>query len=314
MRDKKGKKNVLFNITDVYFYIKEKFYFEVTMSDSRELMHAFNPEITFVVENTYPALPRECVETNTHKHDCTQLSVILSGEILYVIEGQSYCLKKGDVVLLPPHVLHGTVIPTNTKCSDIHIGLHFHDCSNWFELSSPILTPVKEPETLYECALQIAYERRHHKLDYPFMLKALTMQLLVILHRELAPLDTAETHPTISCTSKEKKEVVDFITRYITNHYMNDITLDMFARDMYLSQAYISKIFKDETGMSPIHFLIKTRLAKAKNLLENEKLPIKVVAMQVGYDDVYHFSKLFKKYYGIPPSKLNTPTKNPSDT
>lgn len=274
------------------------------MSDTKALMHAFNPEIVFVAENTYPAFHRECTSCNTHQHDCIQLSVILSGEIHYVIDDVWYTLKKGDVVLIKPHTRHGTCVPPSTKCSDIHIGIQFPDLLKWLHLDSPIVHLSENPETFYDCALQIAYERRHHKLHYPFMLKALIMQLLVMLHREVSAQDTTDELEEFPCTSTEKKQVVEFITRYISNHYMNDITLDMFSKDMYLSQAYISKIFKDETGFSPINYLIKTRLSKAKTLLENEKLPIKVVAKQVGYDDVYHFSKLFKKYYGMPPSQV----------
>lgn len=275
----------------------------IIMSDTKMLMRCFNPEIVFVAENTYPALPRECIESNTHTHDCYQLSIILSGEMNYIIGRESYLLKKGDVVFMHPHMLHGTIIPPHTKCSDLHIGLHWECLSDWLALDSPIIHLFNEPQAFYDCASQIAYERRLHKLDYPFMLKALIMQLLVMLHRELDPQTTAFEDDASNGTPIEKKEIVDFMTRYISNHYMTDITLDMFSRDMYLSQAYISKIFKEETGSSPINYLIKTRLSKAKNLLENEKLPIKVVAKQVGYDDVYHFSKLFKKYYGLPPSK-----------
>jgi YesN/AraC family two-component response regulator len=71
---------------------------------------------------------------------------------------------------------------------------------------------------------------------------------------------------------------------------------------MYLSPVYISKIFKEETGESPINYLIKIRLEKAKEILVNSGGgSIKSIANQVGYEDVYHFSKLFKKYYGISP-------------
>lgn len=71
---------------------------------------------------------------------------------------------------------------------------------------------------------------------------------------------------------------------------------------MYLSPVYISKIFKEETGESPINYLIKIRLEKARDiLLTSEGGSIKSIANSVGYEDVYHFSKLFKKYYGISP-------------
>ena len=69
-----------------------------------------------------------------------------------------------------------------------------------------------------------------------------------------------------------------------------------------LSPVYISKIFKSETGETPINYLISLRMEKAGKLLEeNPMLSIQKVADEVGYDDAYHFSKLFKKYYGISP-------------
>jgi AraC-like DNA-binding protein len=65
---------------------------------------------------------------------------------------------------------------------------------------------------------------------------------------------------------------------------------------------YISKIFKEETGDSPINYLIKIRLEKASFLLKkNKEISIKEISKLVGYEDAYYFSKLFKKYYDISP-------------
>ena len=78
--------------------------------------------------------------------------------------------------------------------------------------------------------------------------------------------------------------------------------MDLIAKNMYLSSAYISKIFKEETGEAPINYLIKLRLEKAKEQLETmPRESVKTVSTNVGYDDVYYFSKLFKKYYGMSP-------------
>ncbi|MEG0387843.1 MAG: AraC family transcriptional regulator, partial [Niameybacter sp.] len=74
------------------------------------------------------------------------------------------------------------------------------------------------------------------------------------------------------------------------------------SKNMYLSPVYISKIFKEETGTSPINYLIQIRLEKAKEILEKNDMPINLVAKSVGYEDAYYFSKLFKKYYGSAPS------------
>ncbi|EGO8073496.1 helix-turn-helix transcriptional regulator, partial [Enterococcus faecalis] len=56
--------------------------------------------------------------------------------------------------------------------------------------------------------------------------------------------------------------------------------------------------------VGPINYLIQIRLNHAKELLKNDSLSVKEVAKTVGYEDAYHFSKLFKKYYGKSPSQF----------
>ncbi|EUJ44094.1 AraC family transcriptional regulator [Listeria riparia FSL S10-1204] len=73
---------------------------------------------------------------------------------------------------------------------------------------------------------------------------------------------------------------------------------------MYISPTYISKVFKEETGESPINYLIKIRLSRAHDLLTSQDVTVKEAAKLVGYNDAFYFSKLFKKYYGFPPSDV----------
>lgn len=75
---------------------------------------------------------------------------------------------------------------------------------------------------------------------------------------------------------------------------------------MYLSPFYISKIFKSETGDPPINYLIKSSIGKSQRTLESGRIgSVQTVAGEaVGYDDAYHFSKLFKKHFGVSPSQI----------
>jgi AraC-like DNA-binding protein len=104
--------------------------------------------------------------------------------------------------------------------------------------------------------------------------------------------------------SANKKYVVEQIVGFFEDHYSEKISLDQIAENMYLSPFYVSKIFKSETGDTPIRHLINIRLERAKELLEaGYEGSIQEVAAKVGYDDAYHFSKLFKKHYGITPTQ-----------
>ena len=65
-----------------------------------------------------------------------------------------------------------------------------------------------------------------------------------------------------------KKYVVEQIVNYFEDHYSEKISLESIAENMYLSTFYISKIFKSETGDTPIRHLINIRLEKAREILE----------------------------------------------
>lgn len=139
------------------------------------------------------------------------------------------------------------------------------------------------------------------------MLKSYLVQLLLLVIREQC--EPMERPKGYAFESAGKKYVAEQVINYIEDHYSEKISLDQIAENMYLSPFYISRIFKGETGNTPIRHLINIRLEKAKRLLENGyQGSIQEVAALVGYDDAYHFSKLFKKKYGISPSQVR---KNP---
>lgn len=108
----------------------------------------------------------------------------------------------------------------------------------------------------------------------------------------------------------DRRSLICGIIKFMEENYMRSISLDGISKDIYLSPVYLSKIFKEETGESPINYLIKIRIDKAKELLDKGELSVKVVARMVGYDDPYYFSKLFKKYYGCAPSKYKSDCRN----
>lgn len=75
------------------------------------------------------------------------------------------------------------------------------------------------------------------------------------------------------------------------------------AGRLSISTQHFRRIFRRHTGDSPQHYLIQLRLAQAANRLAHSESPVGVIAAEVGFEDVFYFSHLFRKYYGIPPKK-----------
>lgn len=93
------------------------------------------------------------------------------------------------------------------------------------------------------------------------------------------------------------------ICDYIQNNYSEKITLNSIADQAGFSKYYISRLFKQYTGVTIIDYLIKIRLDKAKELLVKGEYNIKQISYMVGYSDPNYFTWSFKKYLGISPVK-----------
>ncbi len=267
------------------------------------------PEVLYVCEYVKPSVKQTLVQSKKHTHDHPELSIILEGTASYMINGQPVTLTKGDIVLFKAHVPHSVFLESQGYYRDLHIGINhlldsFDAKLNALPNDYVLLNFLSEKKDFLPLCETVIEESRLGKKECQAMILGVTLQLFVRLLRIWED-DTSTIQNTLYPIGyPDKAKVVALITEYIEQNYMNDISLEMFAKNMYLSQVYISKIFKEETGSSPINYLIKTRLSKAKDLLEEEGLPIKVVSYQVGYHDAYHFSKLFKKYYGYAPSAV----------
>ena len=105
---------------------------------------------------------------------------------------------------------------------------------------------------------------------------------------------------------------------WLDNHLADsDLNIDTFAQKMGYGRTTFYKKVKQLTGKTPNDYIKELRMQRATELLKDDTQTIAQVAYQVGIDDPYYFSKLFKSYYGISPSqyrKGETPTLVPCDS
>jgi two-component system response regulator YesN len=98
-------------------------------------------------------------------------------------------------------------------------------------------------------------------------------------------------------------ETVKKIIDDIDSSFTEDILLGSLSKQFNISLGYISTLIKKETGKTYTDYVVSKRLNLAKDLLSDASLSIQEIVERVGYKDYFHFNKLFKKHYGITPSK-----------
>ena len=100
-----------------------------------------------------------------------------------------------------------------------------------------------------------------------------------------------------------KRAVVQQAKEYIQAHYMEKLSLDTVAGQVYLNPSYLSRIFTESEGMSFVDYIQWVRVQRAKELLADPRYKVYEVADQVGYPNFKHFLKVFKKLEQKTPSQ-----------
>ncbi len=99
-------------------------------------------------------------------------------------------------------------------------------------------------------------------------------------------------------------DYIDFIKRYISLHYKDEISLNEISEILHVSRSYLSTLFKKNVGVSFTDYLIDFRLNRALEIYQEKKLPLTIVAELVGYQNYSQFSKIFKKRKGMSPREF----------
>jgi AraC-like DNA-binding protein/ligand-binding sensor protein len=90
---------------------------------------------------------------------------------------------------------------------------------------------------------------------------------------------------------------------YIHDHFGDELSLAAVARSVNMSASYFSEKFKEATGLNFVEYVSRTRIEKARNLLQNPNLRVSEIAFDVGFQSLSQFNRAFKSITGQAPSK-----------
>ena len=121
-----------------------------------------------------------------------------------------------------------------------------------------------------------------------------SIEALIVAVNKVEELGNAD-----ACTDARMIEIMN----YVQANYI-DITLDDLAEKFFLSKPYLSKYIKEKSGMTFGDLVKKIRMNKAKALLKSSNMTVENIAMSVGYQNVEHFNRLFKKAYDMTPMQF----------
>jgi len=123
-------------------------------------------------------------------------------------------------------------------------------------------------------------------------------EMLMLLLR--ADEQLKNTEPQNSVYSGKFAKVLE----YMDEHHAEDISLEKLASLVHCEKSYFLKKFKHETGLTPMNYLRRFRIDKAKRLLAHSDMNITQISAAVGFQSIHHFSSVFRAVVGVSPSEF----------
>ncbi|MNW25978.1 Transcriptional regulatory protein DegU [compost metagenome] len=112
-----------------------------------------------------------------------------------------------------------------------------------------------------------------------------------------------------SACLKDSVHTIDVALQYIRAHYTEDLSLERVASVVFLNPVYFSQLFKQKTGQGYKDYVISLRMEEAKNLLLQPQLKLADIAEKIGYNDMRHFTQVFRRKCGMTPTEYRASTK-----
>ena len=162
--------------------------------------------------------------------------------------------------------------------------------------------PVQTLENKRRAA--IIFRQLYHTLRQGGSISALRSSgLLQLLISEYASANEASAQSSVTARPSDEQHLQQQIVHYLSTQYTEPVSIEHMAEALGYNRAYLSRVFKKQTGLSPVSFLLKMRLDKAKLLLrERTDLTVEQISASVGLQDALYFSKQFRKRFGQSPT------------
>lgn len=210
------------------------------------------------------------------------LHFVVSGTGIFQTKDNTYTLQPGQIFVTEPYTQIFYQADKNNPWE--YIWLAF-TCDEGLPVELPSVLTRPELQPLFE-SLKLATRLQNGRTEF---LCAKVWELFSILLEEKA----------------EKPDYIQQAVNLIHAEYMNDLTVQTLALRLGLDRTYFSALFKKHLGTSPKQYLLHYRMEQAAMLLSRQQTPVGIIAVSVGYNDVYTFSKAFKRHFGCAPTDYN---------
>lgn len=236
----------------------------------------------------------------THMHTLPEIFYVSRGRLTLRVYGRKLAVEKGNIIILPSGVFHSFESKKPAELYYINYITRLDKGYDRFKRKPDARWMFFPRVMIGQSAgnLQPLFEKtleRTRQTTKIMMERSLLRLIKAIMRGFKSPIEISDVKEGGSTVYDRR--VAESI-RYMRRNVLQDLNLgDMCRNHMGMSLRHFSRLFKRSTGYAPRDFLLQLKMKSAETML-NKKVPAKVVAEKLGYDEIYSFYRVFHKATG----------------
>lgn len=252
-----------------------------------------------------------------HWHEQIEILYFKSGSAIIECNSNPIYVKAGELLIINSNELHrGICLSENLNYYCIILDTSILYSKTIDICDTKYITPIVQNYIVFKnkiaddkavtaCIDAFIKEYNEKKLGFELALKCCLYQFFTLLLRNYL----ACTMSPLNYNKRTKNfEIFNPILQHIENHFNEDLTVSMLSRMANMSKYYFCHSFKELTGKTFTEYLNIIRINKSELMLKSTNMNVTEVAAACGYNNLNYFSRLYKKYKSISPSKVKQGT------
>lgn len=253
-----------------------------------------------------------------HAHDYIELVCVYGGSGTHLLNGESFPLREGSVLIIPRDIAHGYEVADDEVLQLFNVLYHpeqlpfdqlglFH-INGFKQLFTPLNnTPVIHFDIGRKNMAQIAALLKQFMAEEEAALPGSQSSRLALA--TLIMCKIIRFYPGKLLSETPTAGIIRQVQKYLDTHSPAECSISKLTRIAHMSRSNLLKLFKDATGLSPRQYQLQMQLDKACRALKNTLLPVADIAVMCGFVDTNYFSRLFHKHMGVSPRQYRKENK-----
>ncbi|MBQ9986188.1 MAG: AraC family transcriptional regulator [Oscillospiraceae bacterium] len=236
-------------------------------------------------------------------HDFWEIVICVTGKFGVTAGGKTFTISPGEAIIHPPMEFHNLNTEGNNGGRIIVFTFAAEmmpkNCGsvlklNNLKLAKEILSDIKNAFEF--SGISVTGIKQHSELSASVAIKKLELLLLNTILKNSG----MKTEPQ---NKMRRAEIFENAVRFLNQNTDKTLTVSEISKALYMSEINLQKIFKKYAGVGVMHFFTQLKMTEATILIKSG-IPVGKVASALGFPNQNYFSTVFKRMYGMPPSRL----------